>query len=91
MAPPELSADGVTAPPEFPYPTVSSTQAPDRTDQALLADLSRQVAAQMASPVGSRAMVAELDVGHGNLIADEAAKAALANTADALHTQAHGE
>ena len=77
--------------PEYPYPSSSSTQVPDRTDVTLIADLRRQVGQQMADPVGSRAMVAELDTGHGDLVNDAAGQAAIGAAADALHTQAHGE
>jgi 2',3'-cyclic-nucleotide 2'-phosphodiesterase (5'-nucleotidase family) len=81
----------MTAPPEYPYPSTTSTQVPDHTDQALLADLRRQVGQQMADPVGSRAMVAEVGVDVGNLVDDAAAQAAIGAAADALHRQAHGE
>jgi hypothetical protein len=77
--------------PAYPYMGPTSAQVPDRTDQALLAQLRRDVEQQLANPVGSRAMVAEVGVNVGNLIDDEAAKAAIGNTADALHTKAHGE
>ena len=77
--------------PVFPYPSESSTQVPDRTDTALIADLSRQVAAQMADPVGSRPMLAEVGVNVGGLIDNEAAKSALADAAERLHVAAHGE
>jgi hypothetical protein len=81
----------MTVPPVYPYPSVSSTQVPDRTDQALLAGLRRQVQQQMANPVGSRPMVAELDTGHGDLVNDAAGQAAIGAAADALHVAAHGE
>jgi hypothetical protein len=87
-----LAAEGgsyaVTAP-EFPYPSVSSTQVPDRKDTALIAALSRQVVEQLADPVGSRVMVAE--VGVADLIDDAAARAQVGAAADGLHAQAHGE
>jgi hypothetical protein len=80
----------VTAP-EYLYPSGTSTQVPDRTDVSLLADLRRQVAQQLAAPIGSRPMVAELDVGHGDLVNDDAAQATIGAAADQLHSQAHGE
>lgn len=81
----------MTAPPVYPYPSASSTQVPDRTDEPLLAALRRQVAQQLADPDGSRVAVAEVGVDVGNLIDDEAAKAAVGAAADRLHTAAHGE
>ena len=76
--------------PDYLYPSVSSTQVPDRTDEPLLADLSRQVQ-QLADPVGSRPMAVEVGVNVGNLIDDEAAKASVGAAADRLHVAAHGE
>jgi hypothetical protein len=81
----------VTAP-EYPYPSESSTVAPDSPDVAsVAAALRRQVAAELADPTGSRRMVAEVGVDVGNLIDDQAAKAAIGAAADRLHSQAHGE
>ena len=81
------------APPVYPYPGPGTGVVPDSssTDERWLADVRRQIAAEMADPVGSRAMVAEVGVNVGNLIDDEAAKAAIGAAADRLHTQAHGE
>jgi phage baseplate assembly protein W len=77
--------------PEYPYPSVSSTQVPDRTDVTLIADLRRQVQQQLTDPVGARPMVVEVGVNVGNLIDDPAAKASIGAAADRLHSQAHGE
>ena len=89
----QLWADGVTRPPEYSYPGPDTGVVPDSssTDERWLEDARRQVAAQLADPVGSRPMVVEVGVNVGNLIDDEAAKASIGSAADALHTQAHGE
>jgi hypothetical protein len=83
----------MTTPPEYPYPGPQTGTVPDSssTDETWVADVRRQVAAQMADPAGSRAMVAELDTGHGDLVNDAAGQAAIGAAADALHTQAHGD
>jgi hypothetical protein len=79
--------------PEYPYPGPNTGVVPDSssTDERWVEDVRRQVAAQLADPVGGRAMVAELDVGHGDLVNDEAAKTAIGNTADRLHSSVWGE
>jgi hypothetical protein len=77
--------------PEYVYPGPGTAVVPDRTDVTLIADLRRQVGQQMADPVGSRPMVAELDTGHGDLVNDAAGQASIGAAADRLHTQAHGE
>ena len=75
------------------YPGPQTGVVPDSssTDELWLEGVRRQVAAQLADPVGSRPMVAEVGVNVGNLIDDEAAKAAIGAAADRLHSQAHGE
>ena len=77
----------------YPYPGPQTGVVPDSssTDERWVADVRRQVAAQLADPVGSRPMVAEVGVNVGNLIDDPAAKASIGAAADRLHSQAHGE
>jgi hypothetical protein len=57
----------------------------------LVADLGRQVAAELAEPTGSAVMVANLQVGHGDLVNDAPAKVQIGAAADGMHTAAHGE
>lgn len=80
----------MTAPPEYVYPPASAGIVPD-SSSTWVEDVRRQVAAQLADPVGSRPMVVEVGVNVGNLIDDPAAKASIGAAADRLHSQAHGE
>lgn len=79
-------------PPEYVWMSERSSVAPDNPQlPSLVAELGRQVEQQLANPTGSRVMVANLEVGHGDLVNDEAAKAQIGQAADQLHTAAHGE
>jgi predicted TIM-barrel enzyme len=81
------------APPEYVYPPPDAGTVPDSssTDERWVAEVCRQVAAQLAAPTGGRVLVAEVGVDVGGLIDNEAAKSALANAADALTVGVIGE
>jgi hypothetical protein len=83
----------VTRPPEYVYPPSSAGIVPDTssTDETWVEDVRRQVQQQLANPSGGQTLVAELAVGHGNLIDDEAAKTEIGTLADRLHSSVWGE
>ena len=77
----------------YPYPGPLTGVVPDSssTDERWLEDVRRQVQQQMSAPSGGQVLVAELGVGHGNLIDDEAAKTSIGDAADKLHSSVWGE
>jgi phage baseplate assembly protein W len=75
----------------YPGPQTGTVPDSSSTDERWLEDARRQVAAQLANPVGSRPMAVEVGVNVGNLIDDPEARASIGAAADQLHTAAHGE